>query len=239
MNAAPSNEYERFLAALPEGMRAGCRERLAGSGISPDHPVFKVLAEVYAQATPTREQEAVPDFLEEAQLHSQMSKQLLAEFGEIPRAVLARIEPQLVGLFDALTAPVTTLTATATDLQRNVEALPHLFGARRGLRESRGPWIVAGTVSAALAVVVTTLVLYFGASSLSRRYEETYQQRLATLEAGSADDTVTLSRLATAGISLKLERGADGDSYFLVLRGARKAAQPISSTEGLAVQIWP
>ncbi len=43
----PANEYERFLAALPESLQAECRARLAGSGLSPDHPVFQLLADFY------------------------------------------------------------------------------------------------------------------------------------------------------------------------------------------------
>ena len=246
MNEVPANQYERFLLMLPEELREDCQSRLAGSGFSPDHPVFKVLADLYEKASketgkaPQEEKkEPPPDFLGEAQLHSQLTKQLLAEFGEVPKAILGQIEPQLVGLLEALTVPVATLTATATDLQRNVEALPHLFGPKRASAGNRSAWVVSGSVCAALAVVVAGTVLYFGATSLSRHYEDSYQERLGGLEADSAEDTVTLDRLLTAGISLKVERNREGDGYFLILRGAHRAAQPVNSPEGLAVQVWP
>jgi hypothetical protein len=36
-----------FLASLPNALREECRNRLTGSGFSPDHPVFQVLADFY------------------------------------------------------------------------------------------------------------------------------------------------------------------------------------------------
>ena len=245
MNEAPANEYERFLLGLPPELREECQTRMAGSGLSPNHPIFTLLADFYEKTLRRKEAESIPsspsdekdapDFLQEAQLHSQLSKQLLAEFGEVPEAILAQIEPQLTGLLQALTGPVETLTTTATALQRNVEALPHLFGGRR----RTGPWLVSGVVCAALALAVTAVLLGLGTTTLSRRYETAYQRRLGALEAGSAEDTATLNRLLTAGIAIKLERNPGGDGYFLVLRGIRRAAQPVNSPEGLAVQIWP
>ena len=235
MSTAFSNEYERFLSMLPENLREECRSQLAGSGLSPDHPVFKVLADLYKKEPREERKESAPDFLEEAQLHSQLSKQLLGEFGELPTSILGQIGPQLIGLLKALEGPVGTLATTAVDLQRNIEALPVLVGGKGSVTGNRLAWLVSGSVCAALVVVVTTVVLYFGAASLSRHYEDAYQQRLGGLEADSAENTLTLARLLTAGISLKLERNSEGDGYFLIMKGARRAAQPTNTPEGLAV----
>ncbi len=241
MNPAPANEYERFLKALPETIREECRARLAGSGLSPDHMVFKVLADLYAAAQPPEPAGTAPDFLEEAQLHSQLSKQVLAEFQEVPGAILGRIDAQIAGLVDALSGPVATLTSTATDLQRNVEALPHLFGPKPkpSLLARFGAWAVGFGISVALSAAIAGAILSFGATSLSRHYEDGYQRRVARLESDAATDTAALEGLLGARITLKLERSPDGDGYFLVLRGARRAAQPINSPEGLVVQVWP
>ena len=239
MNEVPANEYERFLLGLPETLREECQAHLNGSGLSPDHPVFKLLADFYEKAPkpktvepvpppPASEEKEAPDFLGEAQLHSHLCKQILAEFEKVPQGILGQIEPQLLGFLEALTAPVATLTTTATALQRNV-----------GAKRRWGHWMVSGTVCAAVAVMVTVVAFYFGATSLSRHYEDAYQKRLGGLEADSAEDTVTLDRLLTAGISLKVERNREGDGYFLILRGAHRAAQPVNSPEGLAVQVWP
>jgi hypothetical protein len=86
---------------------------------------------------------------------------------------------------------------------------------------------------------MTAVLLILGASRLSRSYETSYQQRVAHLEADSVQDTVALNRLLAAGITLKVERSMDDHAYFLVLPGARKAAQPVQSPEGLAVEVWP
>jgi hypothetical protein len=74
---------------------------------------------------------------------------------------------------------------------------------------------------------------------LSRYYDDCYQQRLAHLEADSIENTIALNRLLAAGIALKVERSKEGDAYFLILQGAHKAAQPVNSPEGLAVEVWP
>jgi hypothetical protein len=255
----PANEYERFLAALPDALRDECRSRLAGSGLSPDHPVFQLLADFYEKTAPAKP--ADRDFLGEATLHADRSKQLLTDFRELPNTILAKIEPQLHGLLLAFAGPVERLEATATHLQRNVEALPVLLLSRRFkpdpmpaelwkrpwwflcnlARAGRTTisdhlaWIVTGSVSLSAAFIV----LAFGAAHLSRAYEASYQQRLAHLEADSVQNTIALNRLLSAGISLKVERDKDGEAYFLILQGAHKAADPVSSPEGLAVEVWP
>src|SRR5277367_4038221 len=102
--SVPANEFERFLATLPEPLREELHSRLSGSGLSPDHPVFAVLADFYEKNIPKKQ--AVPDFFEEALLHSNNAKQLLAELRDLPTAMLARFETQLGSLLAAFTAPV-------------------------------------------------------------------------------------------------------------------------------------
>src|ERR1700733_11558757 len=126
---SPANHSERFLAALPESLRAECRSRLAGSGLSPDHPVFQLLADFYEKTTTTKS--ADRDFLGEATLHADRSKQLLTDFRDLPEAITGKIELQLRDLLLAFVNPVERLEATATHLQRNVEALPVLLLSRR------------------------------------------------------------------------------------------------------------
>lgn len=259
----PANEYERFLASLPDALREECRARLTGLGFSPDHPVFQVLADFYEKSLPTAE--PTRDFIGEANLHADRSKQLLDELQNVPQAILAQIEPRLAGLLTALNGPVEKLDLTATHLQRNVEALPVLLLGKRSspppelsgkwdrfkwwvtefFRMGRptffdlSAWIVSGSISLMLAFALAAVLLVCGASQLSHSYEASYQQRLAGLEADSVQDTVALNRLLAAGITLKVERSNDSDGYFLVLPGARKAAQPVQSPEGLAVEVWP
>jgi hypothetical protein len=261
--SVPTNEYERFLASLPNALREECRTRLTGSGFSPDHPVFQVLADFFEKAPPTAE--PTRDFIGEATLHADRSKQLLDEFQNIPQAILARIEPQLAGFLTVLNGPVEKLDLTAIHLQRNVEALPLLLLGKRSSPPpelSRGwgqfkwsvaeffrlsrttlfdhlTWIVSGSICLMLAFALAAVLLVLGASRLSHSYEASYQQRLARLEADSVQNTVSLNRLLAAGITLKVERSPDGAAYFLILPGARKAAQPVSSPEGLAVEVWP
>jgi hypothetical protein len=255
----PANEYERFLAALPEVLRVECRSRLAGSGLSPDHPVFQLLADFYEKTALVQSPER--DFLGEATLHADRSRQLLTDFQNLPEAIIAQIEPQLRGLLLAFSNPVERLETTATHLQRNVEALPDLLLARR-FKQTPMPakiwrrptwflqnlarsawsatsdqlaWIVTGSV----CLCVAFIVLVIGAGHLSRAYEAAYQERLSHLEADSVQNTIALNRLLAAGITLKVERDKDGSAYFLILQGAHKAADPISSPEGLAVEVWP
>ena len=257
--AIPSNEYERFLAALPESLREECRSRLAGSGLSPDHPVFQLLADFYEKTTTINS--ADRDFLGEATLHADRSKQLLSEFRDLPESITGKIELQLRDLLLAFVNPVERLEATATHLQRNVEALPVLLLSRRfkwtpipaelwkrplwilqnfmragwSAASDHLAWIVIGSV----CLCLTFIVLTCGAAHLSRAYEAAYQERLSHLEADSVQNTIALNRLLTAGITLKIERDTDGSSYFLILQGAHKAANPVSSPEGLAIEVWP
>lgn len=259
----PANEFERFLATLSEPLREQCKARLSGSGLSPDHPVFAVLADFYEKNPPRKE--TAPDFYEEALLHSHQAKQLLAELRDLPATILARFEPQLHGLLDKLTDPVERLESTSNDLARNVEALPVLLLSKRNasmpapeglwrklkwhveklpeaartILTDHVPWLVSGGICALAAVIITAAVLSVGASRLSRSYEESYQQRLSHLEADSLENTIALNRLLSAGITLKVERDNGGDAYYLILQGAHRAAQPINSPEGLAVEVWP
>jgi hypothetical protein len=262
----PRTEFERFLAALPDGMRDECRSKLSGSGLSPDLPVFTVLADLFQGQPAPGEAESVPDFLEEARLHAERSRQLLDAFEKIPVAWLAKIDEGIAPLLSALTTPVQQLQTTATNLERNVEALPVLLLARRHTPPENRPekwwerqqwrlrtwgrvlqillsdhqaWLVTGVISFCATVVLTITILSLGARGLSRYYEQSYQHRLAHLEADSVENTVALNRLLTAGISLKVERASDDSAYFLVLQGAHKAAQPVNSPEGLAVEVWP
>jgi hypothetical protein len=255
----PSNEYERFLAALPESLRAECRSRLAGSGLSPDHPVFQLLADFYEKTASTKP--ADRDFLGEATLHADRSKQLLTDFRDLPEAITGRIELQLRDLLLAFVNPVERLEATATHLQRNVEALPVLLLSRRFKQTplpaelwKRPLWFLQNLVRAGwsatsdhlawvvigcICLCLTLIVLTCGAAHLSRAYEAAYQERLSHLEADSVQNTIALNRLLAAGIVLKIERDTDGSSYFLILQGAHKAANPVSSPEGLAIEVWP
>jgi hypothetical protein len=258
----PAGEFERFVATLPELLRDECRTRFAGSGISPNHPVFTMLADFHEKK---RAGECSGDFYEEALLHANNTKQLLADFRDLPSTIRAQCETQLQGLLAAFTGPMDKLERTAADLSRNVEALPILLlpkrarattapagfwknlqwriGARietaRLTLADRAAWIVAGGACTCGAAVVTAIVLSLGARHLSSYYEASYRQRLAHLEADSLDNTIALNRLLSAGISLKIERDRDGNAYYLILRGAHKAAPPISSPEGLAVEVWP
>jgi hypothetical protein len=257
--SVPANEFERFLANLSEPLREHCMTRLAGSGLSPDHPVFAALADFYEKNLPKKE--AAPDFYQEALLHSNNAKQLLADLQDLPTMMLAQIDTQLHALLSTFTAPVERLERTATDLTRNVEALPILLLSKRrestpapkgfwnklkwwtdGIRTRLADhlaWLVAGGTCACTALVVTATVLSLGAHHLSHYYEESYQQRLSHLEADSIQNTIALNRLLAAGIALKVERDKDGGAYYLILQGVHRAAQPINSPEGLAVEVWP
>lgn len=266
--AAPASEYERFLAALPGPLRKECETKLTGTGLAANHPVFQALADFFEKTGPTQTTAPVQparDFIQEATLHADRATQLLNDFQKIPQAILGQIEPQLVGLLSAFNAPVERLDNTATHLQRNVEALPVLLLGRRALPSppfkkwsnkfkwwlrqfpqnarwalsDHTAWIVSGIVCFTAAFAAAVVILCLGSSRLARFYEEAYQDRLGHLEADSATNTVALNRLLTAGITLKLDRSGDNTSYFLILQGAHKAAQPINSPEGLAVQVWP
>jgi len=258
--SVPASEFERFLATLSEPLREELQSRLSGSGLSPNLPVFKVLADFYEKNIPKKQ--AVPDFYQEALLHSNNAKQLLADLRDVPTTILARFETQLNGLLAAFTGPVERLERTATDLTRNVEALPILLLSKRNeskpapkgfwnklkwcvgrslvaARTTLADWLFAGGTCACAAFIITAIVLTFGARHLSNYYEESYQQRLAHMEADSIENTIALNRLLAAGIALKVERNKEGDAYYLIMQGAHKAAQPINSPEGLAVEVWP
>jgi hypothetical protein len=255
--SVPPNEYERFLAALPEPLRKPCRDKLAGSKLAANHPVFQALAEWYEEET---KEEPARNFIAEAELHAGQSKQLLAEFQNVPGAIMGRIEPQLNGLMAALNGPLNKLEAVAARIaapgpDAPLYDKPPQFERRRDwLRwwsrsilwevrstiSNRVAWIVTGSICLTLAVIVAATILFFGAARLSRFYDDSYQQRLAQMQADSVEDTVALQQLIAAKIALKVRQSPDDPhSFFLILPGAHKAAQPVNSPEGLAVEVWP
>jgi len=118
--AAPATGYERFISALPEPFRKECQSKLEGSGLAANHPVFRALAELYEKERekPTR------DFLQEATLHADQSTHLLSELKGLPNAIMAKIEPQIVGIVSALNNPLQRLEAIATAIQPLNKTLP-------------------------------------------------------------------------------------------------------------------
>jgi hypothetical protein len=266
---APTTDYERFLAALPKSIGDDCEAKLRGSGLAANHPVFLALAELYEN----QNQKPPRDFIQEAAAHADLGQKLLDDFKGLPEAIVARLEPQLVGLMTMFEAPVAKLDVAATSLQRNVEALPVLlFGDRPAqdqvsaeaeserisskwpsafrkrfvkifhgagsIRSDRTAWLATGAVSFLFWFGVSVTVLAIGSTHLSRSYDRAFQNRVAHMEADSVTNTITLNRLLALGLAIKLERGADPDDWFLVLQGARKAAAPVNSPEGPAVEIW-
>jgi hypothetical protein len=259
----PANEFERFLANLAEPQRETIRTRLSGSGLSADHPVFAALADFYEKSPPKTE--PTQDFYQEALLHSTTAKQLLADFRDLPTTISGRIDARFQELLTRFTAPVEKLERTSTDLTRNVEALPVLLlsNRRRSTPMPQGfwnklgwitgrlletirtlftdhrPWLAAVVTSLCATALLTAAALAFGAHRLAGYYEQSYQERLAHMQADSLENTMALNRLLAAGLTLKVERSKDQDAYYLILLGAHKAAQPINSPEGLAVEVWP
>jgi hypothetical protein len=241
----PATEYERFIAALPESFRNECRTKLDGSGLAANHPVFHALAELYEKeaSKPAR------DFIQEATLHADRATQLLNDFQKIPQAILAQIEPQLLGLVSALNSPLQKLEALSTVTPSPERALPlpvveesspklnepSAVGTVGSTVSNPMAWMVTGSISIAVAVMILSL----GAVHLSHSYEAAYQDRVAHMEADSTSNTIALNRLLVAGISLKVERSPDANAWYLILPGAHRATQPFSSPEGLAVEVWP
>jgi hypothetical protein len=267
--AAPTTDYERFLAALPNDLRDGCEKKLRGSGLAANHPVFLALAELYER----QNQKPARDFVQEAAAHADLGQKLLDDFKGLPEAIVARLEPQLVGLMKAFEDPVAKLDVAATSLQRNVEALPVLllgnrpapgkipieiesehdsakkpsafrrrlakiFKRARFILSNRTTWLATAGISFLFWFGVSLTVLSIGSARLSRSYEAAFQDRVTHMEADSVTTTVTLNRLLALGLAIKLERGSNPDDWFLVLQGARKAAAPVDSPEGPAVEIW-
>jgi hypothetical protein len=254
----PDTEYGRFIAALPETFRDECRSKLDGSGLAANHPVFHALAELYEKeaSKPAR------DFIQEATLHADRATQLLNDFQKVPQAILAQIEPQLLGLVSALNGPLQKLEALSTVTPSPERALPlqaadapspkpneppapptpvkigrvgRFFGVAGSTISNPMAWMVTGSMSAAMAVMIFSL----GAAHLSHSYEAAYQDRVAHMEADSTSNTIALNRLLVAGISLKVERSPDANAWYLILPGAHRATPPVSSPEGLAVEVWP
>jgi hypothetical protein len=257
----PDTEYGRFIAALPETFRDECRSKLDGSGLAANHPVFHALAELYEKeaSKPAR------DFIQEATLHADRATQLLNDFQKIPQASLAQVEPQLLGLVSALNGPLQKLEAFATLTPSPERALPlpvveesspklnaappnlektevnigrrvgRFFGVAGSTISNPMAWMVTGSISAAVAVMILSL----GAVHLSHSYEAAYQDRVAHMEADSTSNTIALNRLLVAGISLKVERSPDANAWYLILPGAHRATPPVSSPEGLAMEVWP
>jgi hypothetical protein len=266
--AVPTTQYERFLAALPESFRSECRSKLEGFGLAANHPAFLALAQLYE-----KDREKPPrDFIHEATLHADQSTQLLNELRSLPEAIMAKIEPQLVGLLSALRNPLQRLEVISVALQSPAQPFPvqtpPIPAHAPPSENPNGPppppkpakaenklwqvvgqflctaastvsnplaWIVTGSISVSIAVTIFSL----GAAHLSRSYEAAYQDRVAHMEADSAADTVALNRLLVAGLTLKVEQSPDREGWYLILPGARKAAQPVNSPEGLAVEVWP
>jgi hypothetical protein len=102
----------------------------------------------------------------------------------------------------------------------------------------RTAWLTAGGISFLFWFGVSATVLRFGSVHLSRSYDHAFRDRVAQMEADSVTNTVTLNRLLALGLAIKLERGTNPDDWFLVLQGARKAAAPVDSPEGPAVEVW-
>lgn len=263
MSTTFNSEYERFVAKLPEDYQEECISRFTGSGLAPNNPIFSLLADIFdhfaKEAPEGNKASSTPDFLQEATLLSQMSKQTIADFQTMPAVILARLEKILAPL-QTVSDPLNSLATISLDLKSSVSALqkmcpssqpPTGFFRRLGWRlklyltagretlTHTSAWIVTGSICSALAVIVTVMILYFGATELSKYHETLYQQKLSSLEASSVQDTITLNRLLQAGITIDLRRHESGDGYFMILKGAKKAAQPVSTAEGLAVQIWP
>jgi hypothetical protein len=259
--AVPTTHYERFLAALPDTFRKECQSKLKDSGLAANHPAFLALAELYE-----KERENPPrDFYEEAALHANLSSQLFNQLNELPGAIMAKIDPQLHGLLSALNAPLERLEAVTKALespakvpQAHVSAEPppipiappsnpekkekhfgkalgQFFCTAGSTLGNPVAWMVTGSISVTCAVTI----LFLGAAHLSRSYEAAYQDRVAHMEADSATDTVALNRLLIAGITLQVQRAPDGTGWYLILPGARRAAKPVNSPEGLAVEVWP
>jgi hypothetical protein len=267
--AAPITDYERFLAALPNDIRDDCEAKLRGSGLAANHPVFLALAELYEKQS----QKPARDFVQEAAAHSDLGQKLLDDLKALPETMLARLEPQLVGLMKMFESPIAKLDIAATSLQRNVEALPVLLLGNRPDRDQasaeveseggsgkwpsslrsrlvkilhgaglvlsdRTAWLATGTVSFLFWFGVSATVLGIGSGHLSRSYNRAFQERVAHMEADSVTNTITLNRLLALGLAIKIERGSSSDDWFLVLQGARKAAAPVDSPEGPAVEVW-
>jgi hypothetical protein len=261
--AVPATQYERFLAALPETFRDECRSKLEGSGLAANHPVFHALAELYEK----ERQKPARNFIQEATLHADHATKLLQDFEKVPQAILAQIEPQLLGLVSALNGPLQRLEVLTTAIPAPARDLPVLVTDAPSQNPNGQPeqsklekkdgkiwrhvgqffriagstvsnpvaWVVTGSISAAVAVMVFSL----GAAHLSHSYEAAYQDRVAHMEADSISDTIALNRLLVAGISLKVERSPDANAWYLILPGAHKATPPVNSPEGLAVEVWP
>jgi hypothetical protein len=259
--AIPSTEYEKFIAALPESFREECQTQLQGSGLAANHPVFGVLAGLYLKqaAKPAR------NFIAEVTAHADLSKKLLADLKDIPGVVLGDLQPQILGAVSALGAPIQRLETISEKLESQLKASPSAPVASAPARaeiETAPPsalsaspidfrektratvanptaWIVTGTICVTVSITLVIIVLDLGAGHLSHSYEQAYQTRLAHMEADSATNTFALNRLLAAGITLKVEQAPDAHAFFIVLPGVLKAAQPVNSPEGIAVEVWP
>jgi len=74
---------------------------------------------------------------------------------------------------------------------------------------------------------------------LQQKYGAHGYRRLSAWEAGTSS-SVLFVRNRISPIFRPQRAGASDDSaYFLVLQGTHKAAQPVNSPEGLAVEVWP
>jgi len=250
----PATQYERFLAALPEEFREGCRSKLDGSGFAVNHPVFLALAQLYEH----ERKKPARNFIQEATLHADLTTKLINDLKNLPEAIMGKIDPQLHGLLLALNDPLQRLENLVAIHQSPKEPLPpppepvanaappkpkskflgwlaQIISTVTATVSNPVAWVVTGSISTAVAV----MILCFGAVHLSHAYEAAYQDRVAHMEADSAIDTVALTHLLAAGITLQVERSPDDTAWYLILPGAHKAAQPVNSPEGLAIEVWP
>jgi hypothetical protein len=224
-----------------------------------NHPVFGVLAELYLKqaAKPAR------SFIAEVTAHADLSKKLLADLKDLPGIILGDLQPQILGAVSALGAPIQRLESVAERLQRQVEASPTapIVSAPAETEKSTPPvseentsrirekaratlanpmaWMVTGTICVTVSIMIVVVVLVLGAGHLSHSYEQAFQSRVAHMEADSATNTFALNRLLTAGITVKVEQAPDAHAFFLILPGAQKAAAPVNSPEGIALEVWP
>ena len=254
---APANGYEAFLMKLPEERREAIAVQLRNSKLATDHPVFAIMADVLGLTPSNAERRTDPDFVEEAELLSTLGRQILEDFGKLPKKIIGQINEELVAPLQVLIPPASTLNVVSSDLRQAVDTLQLFLPSRRPRPETfwrrqlwrlvniwkegwlaianSAAWITAGAAVAGL----TTAGLLYGWNTISDHCEAEYQAQLASLQAGSSQDKASITELATAGITLNVERAENNDGVFVVFKGASRAAQPINSQEGLAVQVWP
>ncbi len=183
----PSNEFERFLAALPEMFRNECRGKLVGSDCRRTFPsslcwptsLIRTHRRTSRRRISIRKRCFIPT----------PPNNFSPTCRDLPTTISARIEAKFHELLARFTAPVEKLERTSTDLTRNVEALPvlllsnrrkptpapkgfwkklpwataRLFEFTTTLFTDRVAWLAAAGTSFCLAAVVTVTTLAIGA----------------------------------------------------------------------------